>query len=302
MSFLTGAALALTFVAQTDTTIPLQGARILSVEAPGGSIVVRTWERNEVRIQADHSSRSYIEVDRRGDRLDVEAEARMGPATIVDYTITVPPTLNLDLEGMWTRIDVEGSRGEISAETNQGDIRIVGGRGAVRVGAVAGQIHVQGAEGSIEVEAVAGNVRLVDVAGEIAVETVGGYIVFENARARGVEAGTVGGRIVYDGTIEAGGSYFFGSHGGSVTVHIPPGAGAQVSLASIQGSVRADVAGAPARFPRGERTRFQTGNGSATVEVETFGGSIVVTRERPSLGGGGVDRVQLSAPDLRLNH
>jgi hypothetical protein len=302
MSFLTGAALALSLVAQTDTTIPLEGARILSVEAPGGSIVVRTWERNEIRVQADHSSRTHVDIDRRGDRIDIEAEARMGPATIIDYTITVPPALHLDLEGMWTSIDVEGSRGEISAETNQGDVRIVGGRGAVTVGAVSGQIHVQGAEGTIEVEAVAGNVRLVDVAGEVSVETVGGSIVFENARTRGVEAGTVGGRIVYDGTIEPGGSYFFGSHGGPVTVRIPSGAGARVSLASIQGSVRADVAGAPARFPRGERTRFQTGDGSATVEIETFGGSIVLTSDPPGTGGGGEERLQLSAPDLRLNH
>jgi hypothetical protein len=286
MSLVTGAALALALVAQTDTVIPLQGARSLSVDAPGGSIVVRAWARNEIRIQADHSSRSYIDIDRRGERIDIEAEARMGPATIVDYMITVPAALDLVLEGMWTRIDVEGARGSVTAETNQGDIRIVGGRGSVRAEVISGEILIQDAEGIVEVDATGGSIRLVNVSGEILAESVGGRITFENVRASRVEAGTVGGRIVYDGTIEPGGTYLFGSHGAPVVVRIPPGSGAQVSVATIHGSIRADVEGAPARFPRGQRTRFQTGNGSATIEIETFGGGIVLTRERPDTGGG----------------
>lgn len=285
MSILAGAALIAALTAQTDTVIPLEGARSLSVETQGGSIVVRTWERSEIRIQAEHSSRTFIEIDRRGERIDIEAEARAGPSMIVDYVLTVPTDLDLDLEGHYTRIEVEGTQGEVTAETFQGDIRIVGGRGTIRAETVMGDITIQGGEGALEVESVGGDIRLTDVAGEIVAETVGGAIVFENALATRIDAGSVGGRIVYDGTIAPGGSYFFGTHGGAVSVTVPEGVGAQLSVATIHGSVRSDLQGSPARFPRGQRTRFRVGDGSANIEVETFAGTITLTRQGAPAGG-----------------
>ena len=54
---LTLALAAFALLQQTDTVIPLDGATRLSVENPGGSIVVTTWDRPSVRIQAEHSSR-----------------------------------------------------------------------------------------------------------------------------------------------------------------------------------------------------------------------------------------------------
>ena len=300
MSIFLSAAVALSFAAQTDTIVPVQGATTLSVEAPGGSIVVSTWDRNDVRIQADHSSRTYVSIDRHGDRLDVEAEARMGPATIIDYVITVPASMDLDLEGMWTRIEVRGSQGEVAAETNQGDILIVGGRGLVSASSTNGEIRIQDSEASVHVEAVAGTVRIINVGGDIEAESVGGDIVFDGVRSRKVEAGTVGGRILYDGTVEAGGSYLFGTHGGPLAMRIPEGAGAEVSVATIHGGVRAMVPGAPARFPRGQRTRFQVGNGGATVELETFSGSILITRDPLSMDGRGNDTLDREAGHLQL--
>jgi len=59
---------------------------------------------------------------------------------------------------------------------------------------------------------------------------------------------------------------------------VPDGAGATFNVASVHGSVRSDVAGAPQRFEPGQRTSFSVGNGSALVEVETFGGRIAITR------------------------
>lgn len=281
------AALALGLIAQTDTVIPLEGATLLSLETPGGSIVVSAWERNEIRIQAEHSSRSFIDIDRRGDRIDVEAEARVGTSVIADYRISVPVGLDLDLEGHYTTIEVRGVGGAVTAETQQGSITVVGARGPVEASSLNGPILIEGTEGRVEIDAVASDVRFVNVAGEVVVENVGGDILFEGGRARSVEAGTVGGRIVYDGTIEPRGSYYFGSHGGSVTVRIPQGSGAQVTVATIHGNVRADLPGVdPGPFRRGQRTTFQVGDGSASVEVETFSGAVRFTRERPTMGIG----------------
>ncbi len=276
---LIGALVALTAVQQTDTVIPLEGATRLEIEAAGGSIRVATWDRNEIRIQAEHSSRTFIDIDRSATTVSVEADARRGPANLVDFVLTVPPTLELELDGMYTDMVVEGADGAVSAETLQGDVTIRGGRGSVEVGAVSGRILVEGARGVVDVETAAGDIRVRDSSGEIYGESAGGDIVLEDMRATAVDVGAVGGRVYYRGTFDPEGAYFLGSHGGSVTVVVPDGVGATFNLATVHGTITTNLEGAPRSFERGKRHRFEVGGGGALVEVETFGGRIAVLRE-----------------------
>ncbi len=276
-----GALMALSLVQQTDTVIALDGATGLDIENSGGRISVTTWDRPEIRIQADHSRRSVIEIRRRRSGvISVEAESNLrgGFASIVDFDLTVPASLNLSFEGWSTDITVEGSSGEIDVETFQGDITIVGGRGSVTAETVSGEIRIDGADGVIEANSVAEDIRISNSSGEVYVETVGGSIIMEGMSATVVEAGSVGGRVSFDGTIVDGGEYFFGSHGGTVTITIPEASNASVSVASIQGNISSDFPGTP-DLERGARNRFTIGNGGANIEVETFGGRILLRRQ-----------------------
>ena len=277
---LMGALVALSMAQQTDTIFPVDGATRLDVEAAGGTIVVNAWERNEIRVQAAHSSRTFIEISRsRNGTIQVESEANRGPGGITDFTIFVPAALALDLEGMYTDITVEGSNAAVEAETVQGNITIRGGRGTVSASTATGEILVEGAEGSIDAESAASDIRFVNVGGDVVAESAGGDIFFENARATTVDAGSTGGRIQYQGTFQAAGRYFFGSHGGSVMLIVPEGTAATFNLATIHGSVTTNVNGPLERLGRGQRNTVTVGSGGALVEVETFGGRIAVMRQ-----------------------
>ena len=265
-------------VQETDTLLDVGSATLLEVEAPGGSIQVTTWDRNQIRVQAEHSSRTYIEIDRGGRSIELEAEARRGPANLVDFVLTVPRGMDLELDGMYTDITVDGSDGEVEAENLQGDIVIRGGRGRVSVSTVSGEVQVEGAEGRVEVESAASDIRVRDSAGEIYGESAGGDIVLEGMRASVVDVGVVGGRVYYEGTFDPQGTYFFGSHGGSVTLVVPPDASATISVATLHGNVTSNLEGSPRRFERGERHAFDLGGGGALVEVETFAGRINLLR------------------------
>ena len=274
-----GALMALSIVQQTDTVIALDGATSLDIENSGGRISVTTWDRPEIRIQADHSRRAVIEIRRRSSGvISLEAEsARGGFASIVDFDLTVPASLNLSFEGWSTDVTVEGSNAEIDVETFEGDITIVGGSGSVTAETMSGEIHIDGADGVIEANSVAQDVRISNSSGEVYVETVGGSIILEGLSATIVEAGSVGGRVSFEGTVVDGGDYFFGSHGGTVSITIPEASNAWVSLASIHGSISSDFSDAP-DLERGARNTFTIGNGGANIEAETFGGRIVLRR------------------------
>jgi hypothetical protein len=279
-----GALMALSLVQQTDTVIALDGATGLDIENSGGRISVTTWDRPEIRIRADHSRRAVIEIRRRRSGvISLEAETgRGGFASIVDYDLTVPASLNLTFEGWSTDVTIEGSSGEIDVETFEGDITIVGGSGSITAETMSGEIRIEGADGVIEANSVAEDIRVSNSSGEVYVETVGGSIILEGLSATVVEAGSVGGRVSFEGTVVDGGEYFFISHGGTVSITIPEASNASVTVASIHGNISSDFPGTP-DLERGARNRFTIGNGGANIEVETFGGRIVLRR---SSGGG----------------
>ena len=274
---LIGALMALSLVQQTDTVIAVDGATRLHIENSGGYISVTTWDRPEIRIQADHSRRSVIEVRRRNSGvITVVADSDRGNfGSIVVFDLTVPASLDLSLEGWSSDITIEGSNAEINAETFQGDITIMGGSGSVTAETMAGEIRIDGADAVIEANSVAGEINVSNSSGELYVETVGGSILLEGMSATVVEAGSVGGRVSFDGTVLDGGDYFFTSHGGTVSITIPEASNASVTIASVHGNVSSDFPGTP-EMERGARNRFSIGSGGANIEIETFGGRIVL--------------------------
>lgn len=273
---LTAAALALS-LQTTDTTIALEGAGALRLDVPGGTVAITTWDRPEVRVAAEHSSRTQVVIRRRGATLVIDSEARGGPG-IVDFKLTVPASLDLSVEGTYVSVAIDGANGSVRVETMQGDVTIRGGRGTVRASSVNGKVEVDGAQGRVDIETVGQGARVANASGEIHVESVGGPIVLENVRATAVDAGTVGGGIRFSGTLAPGGTYSFGTHGGPISIQVPAGSNAIFHVASISGSISSDLPGAPAQFERGKRLSFTAGSGGATVEAETFGGRIQITR------------------------
>jgi hypothetical protein len=274
-----GTLMVLGMAQQTDTVFPAEGATSLEVESPGGSIVVTGWDRSEVRIQAEHSHRTYVDVRRRGDRITVEGDARRGPASIVDFTISVPRSMSVSLDGMYTDLNVDGVEGDVTAETLQGDVTVKGGAGDVKASATTGKVLVQGARGRVDTETAAGDIRLVDVSGEVVGESAGGSIFFENAHPRSVDVGTTGGHIRFEGVLDPEGTYYFGSYGGSVLLVVPEGTAASMSLASVHSTAMTNLGGELQRFPSGDRHQVNVNGGGAVVEIETFGGRIAVMRK-----------------------
>jgi len=273
-----GALMALTMVQQTDTTFAVDGAEFLDVETLGGSIVVDVWDEDRVRIRAEHSTRTFVEINRGRRGISVESEARRGPANIVDYQITVPRRLALQLEAQYGDITVDGSDGRVEVETLQGDITIRGGRGTIEVSSTMGNIFVDGADGKIEIESSAADIHVENSSGEIYAETAGGTIVLQNVDPTAVDVGSTGGRVFYDGVFRRGGTYFFGAHGGSITIVVPEGASADFNLATVHGSITSTLEGEARSFPGGQRHSFTIGEGGALVEAETYGGRIRLVR------------------------
>lgn len=276
-----GALVALSMVQQTDTVFPAGGARTLELDLGGGSVVVTAWDRDEVRIQASHSTRTEVQVRRTRDgaRIDVEAEARRAAgAALVDYVVSIPRAMGVEVDAMAADVTIEGVGGGVEIDVTRGDLILRGGRGTASLNSTTGKILVEGWAGDVEAETAAGEIRLVEVTGAVGAESAGGDIILVRANTASVDVGTVGGRIHFEGRYQPGGTYLFGTHGGTLTLVVPEGTAATFRLATAYGSVLDATGATPQRYTGGQRHTVEKGGGGALVEAETFGGRIVLVR------------------------
>ncbi|MFA6957944.1 MAG: DUF4097 family beta strand repeat-containing protein [Thermoanaerobaculia bacterium] len=160
----------------------------VGVENENGSVTVQSWDRNEIRVEAEKtvdgsgdvakSAMKEIKIDVReeGDSLrirtvmpkdhdggffswlagnDVDANVR--------YTVTVPRKTNLDLETVNGRINVSGIDGVMELETTNGKIEIAKSSGRVSAETTNGGIVAELAAtspGKMELETTNGSVQL----------------------------------------------------------------------------------------------------------------------------------------------
>lgn len=261
----------------TDTTITVQRGQRLELSTHSGDVVIRTWARSAVRVQTSGSSRSHLAIDQTASVINIHSAGGRGGPPDMDYTLTIPTWLAVRLSGVTAEMRLEGVQGSVSAETVEGDVTLVGGGGLVSLRSVEGEVSLRDAKGKIDVNSVNSDVNVRNVSGELQAETVNGDVNLIQVQSDNVEATTVNGDINYDGTIRANGRYRMTTHNGDVTIVIPEGTGAQISVSTFQGDFES-------AFPvtlterHGKRFDFTIGNGSARIELESFGGTIHLVR------------------------
>ncbi len=271
---------------KADQTVPVTKNMRLSVNNFAGSIAVRTWEKDAVRVEAEHSTRDRINIRPAEAVLRVSASSEHGPSRTVDFVLTVPRWMPVTLDGTYVDIELEGIQSEVSAETVGGDVRLKGGSGTVKLKSVEGIIEVEGAKGRMLLTTVNEGVFVSDAAGEITAETVNGDVTLERIDSGTVDVATVNGDVLYDGSVRDGGTYRFATHNGDVEMRVPDQINASVFIRTYNGDfsshfqVQVPEAASDNRDERGRRSRrnrrfnFTLGSGAARIELESFGGDI----------------------------
>ena len=299
-------ALALAAQQQTDTTFAVRPNGSASVEVFQGSVKVGSWDRPQMRVIARSSGRSELDINTVGARVEVEVSGRWGVGQ-ADLELTVPRGFGLSIEGVNTPISVQGVEGDLSLETVNGDVTVRGGRARTQAESVQGMVTIEDTNGRITASSMNRGVRITNSGGEFHLEAVNGPIQLHGIDSRRVDAETVNGGIEYEGKIYADGHYSLASHNGRIAMAIPEGTNARVSVYTFNGQVstsfpvqyggqetRVTTTRAPRppqprqpgqprqtevsdREHRGRYT-FTIGTGGATIDLESFGGSIRLVR------------------------
>ncbi len=270
--------LALAAAQQVDTTMNVARGQRLDLNAYGGDVTVRAWNRNAVRVQASTSERNRVEVSSSATALSVRTQGRHGPPEEIELRITAPSWMTLSLAGVNTSMKVEGIRAPITIETVEGEVDVNGGEGLISLRSVQGSVSLRGARGRISVNSVNEDVEVANSAGDVVAQTVNGEITLRTVDAASLDANTVNGDIAYSGPIRSGGRYALSTHNGDISLTVAEGTSANVAVSTFSGEFESDFP-VPLRGTRkGKGFSFTLGSGSAQVTLESFQGTIALVR------------------------
>ncbi len=262
----------------TDTTVAVRPGARLTLDQFSGSVSIQTWEKDAVRVVAEHGSRVTLEFEHARSTFGVRAVHARGIPTTVEFRLTVPKGMAVAVSGVNTDIAVRGSEGDLRLETVNGEVTVEGGPAGVKASSIEGDVVVRGATGRVDCSSVNGMVRVERATGPVAATTINGDIVLEAIDAGHVEASSINGGVSYRGAIRDGGSYRFNTHNGELSVAIPERASARVSVATFGGNFSTTFPVQLGGHRHGKRLEFTLGRGDALIELESFQGEIRLHR------------------------
>lgn len=274
MNMFAGALLIAALAQNADTTFAVDPNARLELTNREGTIVVRTWDRDEVSVRTNHSYRGMIEVRRSAGTVRIGVSRRYWDDDDIDYRLTVPASMALDLRGSDTDVRVDGAHGEVNVDVHDGDVTVRGGSGRVTIRTDDGDIVTENLEGRIRLSSMDGDIMLDGASGDIEIDATDGAITLLGIEATSVDANTVDGDIWFEGVLAPRGSYRLTTHDGDVTVQIPEDSDAHVRMARHDGEIRTDFPMTVQRWPAGRRFEFDLGGGSADLQIEAFDGDI----------------------------
>jgi DUF4097 and DUF4098 domain-containing protein YvlB len=278
-SFLAVTALALAAPQQMDSTFDVGGARRLHVENHNGSVVVRSWNRSEMRVRARHGGGTRVDINRSTSAVTIELESRRGRPGSAELELTVPQQFAIEIEGLNTAIDVNGIEGGVELETINGNITVQNANGRLDMASISGRITIRDSRGLLSAEGTNHGIDVDGFDGNVSIATVNGSLSMSGIRADRVEAETINGRIEYQGDLRENGRYELSTHNGEVVLYVPDGTNASVSVSTHNGEIDSSFPVQLSEARGRSRANFNIGSGrGARIEITSFGGPVRIRR------------------------
>jgi len=277
----------------------------VSIDVMNGKVAIRTWDKNEVKVvgELDDDAEGYqFEASDSGRVVfKVEMPKRRWGSWKDDGSnleFWVPVNNELRYEGVNADIEVDGVKGgsrvntvngsveanslygRVELETVNGKIKAHGLNGKIKLDTVNGEIKDEDSEGEIKIETVNGDIETNSSAEDIEISNVNGDMDLQLATVKELEISTVNGDIDMEIELMDASRVFISTVGGDADIKFKGDVSAEFNIEAHSGGdidnkltkdkVKRD------KYGPGESLRFQMGDGTAEVEIDTVGGDITI--------------------------
>jgi hypothetical protein len=275
--------------AKTET-LALDGKVMISNIA--GDIMVRTWDKGEVKIDAVKKSRASsldkakenagkvtIEVTKADNAVRIKVKYPEGHHenlnVSINFELMIPAKGSLDANSISGDVKVEKIGGALKAGTVSGNVTALGAAKGVDANSVSGDVTVSDVNGDAYLKTVSGTVKAERVMGSISAETVSGDVEMMNiSEAKTVSGKALSGNVTYKGKLNKEGRYTFNAHSGDVDVTIPADSAFEFSGETFSGDISTDFKVEVSGKMSKRELHGTVNGGGAVLKMEAFSGSI----------------------------
>jgi hypothetical protein len=241
----------------TDTVLRVAPGVTLSLANLSGDIVVKVWDQNAVRVNIQHDRSDRLVTAIKNGTLKLGVRSFEGAPADVDWNLTVPAWLPLEISGIESEIAVTGMRAPVRAQSMSGDVHVTSCQGPMELNSTEGEVHAEDVDGDITAGSINSAVRLVRVLGGIQAQSVNGDIQMDDVSSAKVSASTLNGRVYYASKFQPHGRYAFSSHNGKIYVGVDKTQPMNVTVSSFNGQLESSIR--CRRRPRSRRRRPRPG-------------------------------------------
>lgn len=216
----------------------VEARAVVSVCLNSGDVIVRGWERNEVRARIEEEGAlrlltagnvrpaPRVEVRVSEERDDDLSRRRCGSNRTVE--LTVPRGATVEVESQSGHVEV-ADVAEARVKVFSGDVEVRRVARAVQVSCMSGDVSVSDSAGPVRVDTVSGdvearNLRTTSSGDNLEAKSVSGDVMIEGVGHGNVTGEATSGHILYTGALARGGSYDFRTISGDVTMELPANA------------------------------------------------------------------------------
>jgi putative adhesin len=215
----------------------VEARAVVSLCMDEGDVIVRGWDRNEVRARAEGQGtlRLLTPNVRTAPHVEVlvseekDAELSAGHCgTSQTIELTVPRGATVEIESRTGHVEVSDVA-EARIKVLSGDVDVRRISRAVEVSCLSGDVSVSDSTGPVHVESVSGdvearNLRTTSAGDNFEAKSTSGDVMIEAVGHGNVTGAAVSGQILYTGALARGGSYDFRTISGDVMLELPANA------------------------------------------------------------------------------
>lgn len=274
-----------------NETRPLPAGGEVSIENLKGEVIVRAWDRPEVRITGTLGEGvEKLEIDADGDELDIKVRYpsnnggwfgggdRSEPSTL---EISLPATASVSVDTVSAGVDVTGVRGpRLGVDSVSGDVRVRAAKvGEARFDNVSGSVDAEVESDDIGVDSVSGDIRVAGrLGGRVRVDTVSGDAGLELGPVGSLTLSSVSGDLGVAAGLVPGGSIRADSVSGGIRVALPADASARIEVETFSGGISSPVGEVKTeKYGPGKSLQARLGQGDGLVKLESFSGNVRIS-------------------------
>ncbi len=275
---------------------PLDATGQVHIGNVKGSIIVRTWNKPEVRVTGSlGKGAEKLKIDSDPGSIDIEVKfpnnstgwnlwGRSGnkvEPTILE--VTIPQRASLDIDSVSADVDVQQMAGrKLSVSSVSGPIVVTASSpGQASFENVSGDITLRITSTDVQVQSVSGDVKLGGgLNGEVELESVSGNLSLLAQPLRKLRASTVSGDLSLKAGLKPGGSIKVESLSGEVGLNLLRNTGVKVHVETFSGGIHSP-SGTVHKEEHGPGKSLDTtyGDGRGQIHVESFSGDVNITLE-----------------------